>query len=143
MDTVSLILERNGGKVHSIEPEASVLEAAQRMNEAKIGSLVVLEGRSMKGIVTERDIMTRVVAQKRDPPTTRVADVMTSEVITCPPDTPIHAARDIMRERRIRRLPVRAGDELIGVITIGDLNAIETQRLSELVDSLETYIHKT
>lgn len=140
MDTVSIIVEKNGGVVYRIEPTASALEAAQRMNEVKIGSLVVLREGRLAGIVTERDLLTRVVAMQRDPATTRVEEVMTRDVLTCTPDTPMGEARQLMREHRVRHLPVYDGDRIVGMVSIGDLNAYTTRVLNGLVDSLEEYI---
>ncbi|MCL4220742.1 MAG: CBS domain-containing protein [Phycisphaerales bacterium] len=140
MDTVSIIVEKNGGVVYEIESKASALEAAQRMNEVKIGSLVVLEKGRLAGIVTERDLLSRVVAMQRNPSTTRVEEVMTRDVLTCTPDTPLAEARQTMRQQRVRHLPVCEGDRIVGMVSIGDLNAHTTEVLNGLVDSLEAYI---
>lgn len=140
MDTVSIIVEKNGGVVYRIEPTASALEAAQRMNEVKIGSLVVLTEGRLAGIVTERDLLTRVVAMQRDPATTRVEEVMTQDVLTCTPETPLGEARKTMRQQRVRHLPVCDGDRIVGMLSIGDLNAHTTEVLNGLVDTLEAYI---
>ncbi len=140
MDTVSKIVEKNGGTVHRIEPTASALEAAQRMNAVKIGSLVVLREGCLAGIVTERDLLTRVVAMQRDPASTRVEEIMTRDVLTCTPDTRMSEARQTMREQRVRHLPVCEGERIVGMVSIGDLNAHTTEVLNGLVDSLEAYI---
>ena len=85
MPTVNSILARKGTVVHSVSVEASVLDAAQIMNQQGIGGVVVLEGADMVGIFTERDILRRVVAEQKDPATTPVRDVMTSPVsVICP-----------------------------------------------------------
>ena len=140
MDTVAIIVEQNGGVVHQVDPKASALEAAQRMNEVKIGSLIVLRDGQLAGIVTERDLLTRVVAVRRDPETTPVQDVMTHDVLTCTPHTSISEARRIMRQKRVRHLPVCDDDRIVGMVSIGDLNAFEAERLNLLVTTLEAYI---
>lgn len=140
MDTVSIIVEKNGGVLFQIDPRASTLEAAQRMNERKIGSLVVIEHGRLAGIITERDLLTRVMAAQRDPAATRVEQVMTRDVETCTPNTAIREAREIMRERRVRHLPVCEGDRILGMVSIGDLNAIVAAQLDGLVSTLEEYI---
>ena len=89
MATVQDILAVKGAHVQSIGPDATVLDAALLMNEHRIGSLVVLDGGQLVGIVTERDILQRVVAQRRDPADTHVRDVMTGEVIYGRPHTPL------------------------------------------------------
>jgi len=140
MDTLATILTRNEGRVRAIAPDETVLAAAQRMNDDKIGSLVVMRGSTLVGIVTERDVMTRVVAARKDPASTAVAAVMTPEPITCTPSTSIGEARAIMSKRRIRHLPVCDDDKLVGMVSIGDLNAYQTEQLSGLVSTLEAYI---
>lgn len=140
MDTLATILRRNEGRVRAIAPDETVLAAAQRMNDDKIGSLVVMRGSTLVGIVTERDVMTRVVAARKDPATTAVAAVMTADPITCSPTSSIGEARRIMSERRIRHLPVCENDKLVGMVSIGDLNAFQTEQLNGLVSTLEAYI---
>lgn len=140
MDTLATIIGRSGGRVRAVAPDETVLAAAQRMNDDKIGSLVVMNGSTLVGIVTERDVMTRVVAARRDPATTMVETVMTPSPMTCTPCTKVSAAREIMREKRIRHLPVCDGEKLVGMVSIGDLNAYETEQLNGLVNTLESYI---
>ena len=88
MATVREILGKKGSDVISVAPSETVVKAAQLMNERGIGGLVVTEGKRLAGIFTERDILRRVVAQRRDPVTTKVADVMTAPVTACAPDRP-------------------------------------------------------
>ncbi len=140
MGTVKDILDHKGSDVHSIGATESVLEAARSMNGHRIGSLAVtLDGR-LVGILTERDILTRVVAEHRDPEATRVAEVMTRDVLTCRPGTKLNEARKVMRERRVRHLPVMEQAELKGMVSIGDLNQAENGVLAETIQSLESYI---
>ncbi len=140
MDTVRQIIGEGGQSVHSVAPTDTVLTAAQRMNDHHIGSLVVLEGSRLVGIVTERDVMRRVVATQRDPMETSVREIMTADVLTCSPKTPISQAKAVMRDRRIRHLPVCEHDRLVGIISIGDLNAFENYQLCTTLDMLEAYI---
>jgi CBS domain-containing protein len=142
MATVRDILAIKGPHVLSIGPEATVLAAAARMNEHKIGSLVVMSGGSLIGIITERDILQRVVVPRLDPGTTLVQDVMTTEVICCQPHTRLDEARSVLKNRRIRHLPV--ADEarrVCGLISIGDLNAWDTHDHELTIHILEEYIH--
>src|SRR5580704_19634171 len=83
MATVRDILAAKGAHVQSIGPEATALDAALLMNEHKIGSLVVLDGGRLIGIITERDVLQRIVAQRRDPAAVAVRDVMTAELVCC------------------------------------------------------------
>src|SRR5262245_58446776 len=106
MPTVQAVLARKGNQVVSIDAAQSVLTAASLMNERSIGGLVVLDGNRVAGMFTERDILRRVVAARRDPAATRVGDVMTSPVAFCRLDTPLDECRGVMTQKRIRHLPV-------------------------------------
>lgn len=142
MPTVREILENKGDQVITIHPGASVYEAAQRMNERKIGALVVLDGGRVVGMFTERDILQRVVAQRRDAAATTVADVMTSEVVCCRRHTNLEEARGVMKNRRIRHLPVLSDDnQLLGLVSIGDLNAHQAHSQEETIYLLHQYIY--
>lgn len=140
MGTMHDILNRKLSTVHSVEEHATVLDAAQIMNDHKIGSVVVMKNGRMSGILTERDILTRIVAKRQDPETTRVAQVMTREVLTARPSMSANEARGVMREKRIRHLPVVQGDRVLGMVSIGDLNQAEHGVLVETIQSLEVYI---
>lgn len=145
MANVKDILERKGHEVCTIGPGATARDAAQLMNEHRIGSLVVVEGRRVVGIVTERDMMDRIVADERDPAVTTVGEIMTVNPATCTPETVIDECRGIMLMRRIRRLPVVVDGALIGIVTQGDVmrQQIEEQRttigyLNEYLESPPT-----
>jgi CBS domain-containing protein len=142
MATVRDILAVKGSHVLSIGPEATVLDAALLMNEHKVGSLVVMAGGQVIGIFTERDILQRVVVPRRDPGQTLVREVMTTEVACCQPHTTIEEARGVLKNRRIRHLPVV--DEmkhLYGLISIGDLNAHEAHSQELTIHIMEQYIY--
>src|SRR5437763_10526807 len=124
MATVSEILALKGSQVFSVGPDATALDAATLMNDHKIGSLLVMDGGSVIGIITERDLMRRVLVERRDPTQALVRDVMTSEIVCCQPHTSLDEARSVLKNRRIRHLPVLDDcQQLLGVISIGDLNA--------------------
>lgn len=142
MAMVRDILSVKGSSVHRIGPGATVYEAAAAMKEHGIGALLVCEGKQILGIITERDILHRVVVERRDPATTRIPEVLTSDLICCHPHTTVEEARVVMKERRIRHLPVIDGlDELCGLISIGDLNAHEAQTKEMTIHLLNQYIH--
>jgi CBS domain-containing protein len=142
MATVRDILGAKGPHVLSVGPDASVLDAALLMNEHKVGSLLVMAGGRLVGIITERDMLLRVVAKRRDPADTPVCDVMTAEVACCRPDSELDEVRSVMKNRRIRHLPVLDGnDELLGLVSIGDLNAYLTHDQEVTIHILHEYIH--
>src|SRR5271166_3509403 len=93
MSNVQEILATKGDKLVTVGPEATVLNAAIVMNEHRIGSVVVSHEGRIVGMFTERDVLQRVVAAQRDPTTTRVSEVLSSEVVCCTPETPIEEAR--------------------------------------------------
>jgi len=143
VSTVSSILHKKGNRVVTIDPGATVLEAARLMNEHGIGGLVVVDGTRIAGIFTERDVMRRVVVRQMDPSRTTVGEVMTTEVATCVPDTGIEAVRALMTGRRIRHLPVTSGGTLSGIITIGDVLAYDLREQQATIELLNGYVYGT
>jgi CBS domain-containing protein len=136
------ILAEKGAEVITVQPQESVLKAARLMNEYKIGSLVVTEGDLVVGIFTERDVLQRVVAEGKNPGSTLVSEVMTRHVACCRPQTTIEEARTVMRNRRIRHLPVVDEDrQLFGLISIGDLNAWELNGQELTIHFLHEYLY--
>jgi len=142
---VKEILAKKGPFVASVGRDKTVLDAAREMNARRIGALVVTDGDSVVGIITERDIMTKVVAVQRDPGQSRVGEVMTSPVACCRPDTTLAECREVMTTRRIRHLPVVEQGRLVGIITSGDILARTVYEQQEKIDDLERsieYLHR-
>ncbi len=140
MANAQQIITEKGNDVVSIGPKKTVLEAAALMNEHHIGSLVVLSRGRLAGIFTERDVMRRVVVEGRDPATTPVGDVMTRSVACAAPHTPCTELSSVMREKRIRHLPVVENDKVIGMISIGDLNRADHDEQVQTIRYLEQFI---
>lgn len=142
MATVNDILARKGTRVLSIAPEATVLEGAQLMNEHGVGALVVIDADRVAGIFTERDILRRVVADRVDPSTAKVHEVMTREIVGCGLDTDLEEARSVFKNRRIRHLPVVDDNRhLLGLISIGDLNAFHADVQEHTIHLMHEYIY--
>ncbi len=143
MATVNDILAAKGDSVYTIDEHATVLDATVRMNEHKIGGLVVTNAQGrVDGIFTERDVLRRVVAERKDPAETPVAQVMTRQVICCRTDTGLDDVQTLMRNQRIRHLPVvDAEGKLAGMISIGDVNAHFANRHEVQVQYLSEYIY--
>jgi CBS domain-containing protein len=142
MSTVRDILAVKGTHVLSIGKDATVLDAAYLMNEHKVGALVVLHDGFVVGMFTERDVLRRVVGEHRDPVTTHVHEVMTTEVVCCTRDTPLDEARGAMKTRRIRHLPVCDGDRHVeGLISIGDLNAHQASDQEHTIYLMQEYLY--
>lgn len=142
MATVGDILAVKGAHILSIGPDASALDAATLMNEHKVGSLLVLDGGRLIGIITERDMLRRVLVARRDPAEIPVGEVMTAEVVCCHPHTSLEEARGVLKNRRIRHLPVLDdASQLLGVVSIGDLNAQLTSDHERTICILHEYIY--
>ncbi|REE98717.1 CBS domain-containing protein [Thermomonospora umbrina] len=117
----------------AVEPQASLVEAAEQMRQHGIGDVLVTEGESLRGLVTDRDIVVRAVAAGLDMSTTTVSEVCSAELITVAPADDADAAVRLMREHAIRRVPVVDGDRPVGVVSIGDM-AIQRDTRSVLSD---------
>jgi CBS domain-containing protein len=108
----------------ALDSSETVVEAARRMKDQDIGDVIVVEGGEICGVVTDRDIVVRVLAEGRDPGQTRLGDVCSRDLATVSPNDDLTAAGDLMSERAIRRVPVVENGRPVGIISIGDL-AIE------------------
>ena len=121
MQQVGDLLGNKGTEIFSVMPEATVAEAVDLMAEKGVGSLLVMQGGALCGIVTERDYARKVVVSGVSTENTRVADIMTVEVFTTGVEQNIDECMMLMTEKRIRHLPVVDGDRVVGIISIGDL----------------------
>jgi CBS domain-containing protein len=116
-----------------LPPSASLVDAAKTMREGGIGDVVVGDDDELIGIVTDRDIVIRALAEDRDPHTTTLVDITSRELTTVSPDDTIDTAVRLIREHAIRRLPVVSGGRVVGIVTLGDL-ALAQDRASALAD---------
>ena len=140
MKLVQHLLDTKGRHVIAIGPGASVFDAIKLMAEKGIGSLVVMEDEKMHGIITERDYARKVIIKGRSSETTRVAEIMTTEVVTASSSQTVKECMEVMTERRLRHLPVIEDNRVIGLISIGDLvQAIIADQQAE-IEQLESYI---
>ena len=140
MRTVRQLLDAKSPAIHAIRPEAPVLDAIRLMADAHIGAVLVMDGPRLVGILSERDYARKVVLQGRSSAATPVRDIMTARVLTATSgDTSDHCMQ-VMTRHRIRHLPVLDGDDVVGVVSIGDLvkAVIEDQQVE--LDSLQRYI---
>ena len=141
MTTIAQLLSEKGHTVFSIGPDETVYEALQKMAEANVGCLVVLEDGTLVGIISERDYARNVVLKGRTSPTTHVREIMNTAVLCATPDRTVEECMALMTDRRIRHLPVIDQGQLIGVISIGDLvkSIISDQKF--IIDQLEHFIY--
>ena len=117
----------------SVDVEDPLTRAAELMKQSDIGAVIVTENGEMTGLVTDRDIIVRAIAEHRDPESTKVRDVATTGVETVSPDASVEDAIKIVREHNVRRVPVVQDGKPVGIVSIGDL-AIERDRDSALAD---------
>ena len=126
--------------VITVLPDCSVRDACRVMRDRRIGALLVAEGGTLQGIFTERDVLNLVVAEERNPATTNVAEVMTRKVLVVRSDRSLEEIEAIMRQERVRHVPVVDETGLIGMISIGDVNAFNADENHQTVEYLTQYI---
>ncbi len=140
MKTVSMLLRAKGPEVLSIVPDAPVFDALALMAERNVGALLVTEAGRLVGIFSERDYARKVILKGKTSRETTVREIMSSHVVSVRPEQTITECMALMTERRIRHLPVLEGDELVGIISIGDVvKAIITEQEFE-IEQLQSYI---
>jgi len=143
MISVRQLLDRKGREVFSIAPGAAVLEAIRMMADRHVGALLVMQGETLSGIVSERDYARKVILLGRSSADTPVRDIMTAAaaVITVQPETPVEKCMQIMTEHRVRHLPVVDGGRVVGMVSIGDLVKAVIAEQQQQIEQLESYIH--
>ena len=139
-ETIASVLKIKGGRVWSIDPEATIYDAIALMAEKSIGALVVIADERLVGIISERDYARKVVLQGKSSKDTRVGDVMSSPVFSVGPNHTVDDCMRVVTTKRIRHLPVVQDEKVVGVVSIGDLvrRVISTQ--SETIQYLQEYI---
>ena len=140
MNRVSEILGDKGNEVRKIDAGASALEAVKEMIGANIGSLVVIEGDEVAGIVTERDYLRRVAHEGPTDDSVTVRDIMSSPLIVVTPETEIYECMAVMTDRRIRHLPVVDDGDVVGIVSIGDVVKFKSKQQSFEIRYLTDYI---
>lgn len=141
MKTVMQLLQGKSDQItHTISPQATVLEAISLMAEKGIGALIVADGDRMVGIVSERDYARKVVLMERSSYNTLVKDIMTSAVLAVTGDETTEKCMGIMTEKRLRHLPVLDGENIIGIVSIGDLVKEVITEQQQIIEHLEQYI---
>ena len=140
-DQVSAILRQKGAAIWSIGPEATVYEALERMSDARIGALLVMEGGALVGLLSERDYARKIILKGRSSKETRVKEIMISPPLTISPGCSVDEAMRIVTERRVRHLPVvdHMG-AVAGIVSIGDLVKWIITSHEKTIEQLESYI---
>ena len=140
MHSLRQLLGNKTAEVYSVAPNDSVIDAIRLMAQKGVGAVLVMEGAELVGIISERDYARKVVLHGRSSAETAVREIMTAEVVTVGLQQTVAECMRIVTEHRIRHLPVMDGDEVAGVISIGDLvkSVIEDQKVQ--LDELQRYI---
>lgn len=140
MKTIEMLLANKGTQVWSIRPDASVLDALALMAEKEIGALLVIDDSGPVGVISERDYARSVALKGKTSRSTPVRGIMTSPVRCVTPDATVEESMALMTERRVRHLPVVDGNQVVGLVSIGDLvkSIISDQKF--IIEQLEHYI---
>ncbi|MEM2956849.1 MAG: CBS domain-containing protein [Candidatus Jordarchaeaceae archaeon] len=128
----------------------SVLSATIKMNEREVGSIIILDGKKPVGILTERDILKRIVVERKDPEKTKVEEVMSTPIISAKPEMSLDDAVKIMILKRVKKLPILKNEKLVGIITLFDvvrlkpitMNILEVYETKEVPKGIEKYVTK-
>ena len=140
MKLVQHLLDRKGREIISIVQDASVFDAIKLMADRGVGSLLVMDGPELKGIVTERDYARKVIIKGRSSESTQVGEIMSTDIVTATSEQTVNECMTMMTDRRIRHLPVVVGDEVVGLISIGDLVQAIISDQQEEIEQLGQYI---
>ncbi len=141
MKTIKQVISSKGSDVKSVSPDTETTSAIKLMAESGISSLLVIDDGKVVGIFSDRDFSCKVVAENRLTETIPISEVMTAPVCAIRPDQSVDDAMSIMTEKRIRHLPVMDGDELTGLVSIGDLVKAIIKEQKDTIEQLEHYIH--
>ena len=141
MKSVAQLLKFKSGQIFSIAPDASVYDCVQMLADKGVGALLVMDGPTLVGILSERDYARKVILVGKSSKTTKVREIMTEDVLCVNPRMTNEECMALMTAKRIRHLPVVDGDQVVGMISIGDLvrDIIAEQQFA--IKELERYIH--
>ena len=143
MNTVRQLLQDKGNEVSSIDPDKSVYDAMQLMAAKNIGALLVLENGKLIGIISERDFSRKANMLDKPLRDILVKEIMTSQIVYVNPDNTTEECMALVTEMRSRHLPVLENDQIIGIISIGDLVKDTISDREFVIDQLERYIYET
>jgi CBS domain-containing protein len=138
MNVRSVVADR---ETYHVNADTTIRDVAQYMSDRRVGAVAVLAGDRLAGVVSERDIMSRVVAKGLSPERTRVSDVMTKELLVAAPDESYDDALRKMRQAGCRHLPVVDGDRLLGMVSQRDLMQVDLTAKDDEIRWLNAYIH--
>ncbi|HKJ68489.1 MAG TPA: CBS domain-containing protein [bacterium] len=137
---VNDILQKKGTTIYKTTAQTPLIEAIKQLNQHNIGSLLVMDGENLEGIITERDILHAVDSDAERLNEMQVGDIMTTDLVTCETDANLDKIMVLMTERRIRHLPVIKEGKLLGLISIGDVVKGRLREITAEAQDLKDYI---
>jgi len=138
---LEIINEKDIKELLTIDPKKSVIEALTIMAKYKIGALIVMDGPKMVGVISERDYAREIILEGKSSKDTKVEEIMTKKVLTLSADDKFEKGLEIMTQKRIRHLPVMDGNELLGMVSQGDLVKEMIDYQKELIKELEAFVY--
>lgn len=140
MVTAKQLVELKGSEVWTVAPHQTVYEAIGMMADKNVGSLLVMDGRKLVGIITERHYARNVILKGKTSPDTLVGDIMDRTVVCARPEQSVDECMDLMTRRRVRHLPVLEKGQVVGIISIGDIVKSIIEEKSFIISELHNYI---
>ena len=140
MHTIRQILQNKGGSIWSVTPDDTVYDAVRTMAEKGVGALLVMDDGKLHGMMSERDYARKVILEGKASRDTRVGNICSSPAITISPQASAEEGLALMTAKRIRHLPVVEADELLGVVSIGDLVDAVLGDQQQMIQQLERYV---
>lgn len=140
MANVGKLLEKKGKDLICVSPDTGVRDAIAKMAEKSAGTALVMDGNKLVGIFSERDFIRKIYLQDKCGKATKVSEIMSSRLTTVNADTTLESCMEMMTEKRIRHLPVLAGDQVVGVVSIGDIVKFMVNEKEFVIKNLQSYI---
>jgi CBS domain-containing protein len=141
MKTIGQLLQGKGTGLCTVNSDTSLYDALKEMADKNIGSLLVVDSGKLSGILTERDFVRKMILQGKSSHETKVREIMTDRVVCVQPKNTVEECMALMTDKRTRHLPVIENDQLIGVLSIGDLVKEMISEQQFMIKQLESYIH--
>lgn len=140
MSTIRKILEKKGGQIWSVTTKSTVYDALSLMAEKSIGAVLVIDDNTLKGVMSERDYARKIILEGKSSKDVLVGEIMSPRVIYVDIDTNIEECMALMIKKRIRHLPVYENNNLVGIISIGDVVKALIDKKEVVINELENYI---
>jgi CBS domain-containing protein len=140
MSTVNKVLDKKGKEILSVSPDTVIFDAIEKMAGRSAGTALVMDGDRLVGIISERDFIRKIYLKDKCGQGVKVSEVMSTELTTVSPDESLENCMNLMTDKRIRHLPVMEGDQVVGIISIGDIVKYMVNEKDFLIKNLQSYI---